>query len=63
MSYVVKQTNKNYKVYDTKKEIYINKTYDNKEEADKVARKLNLGSGFGDWIPDFFNYEYNIVYK
>lgn len=62
MSYVVKQVNKTYKVYDTKSEKFINKSYD-KQEADKVARKLNLGAGFGDWIPDFFNYEYDIVYK
>ena len=62
MSYVVKQVNKTYKVYDTKNKVFINKSYD-KQEADKVARKLNLGAGFGEWIPDFFNYEYDLVYK
>jgi hypothetical protein len=62
MSYVVKQDGKAYKIYDTKNKKFIQKSY-TKQEADKVARKLNLGSGFGDWTPDFFNYEYNIVYK
>lgn len=62
MSYVVKQDKNTYKIYDKKNEKFINKSYD-KTEADKVARKLNLGSGFGDWTPDFFNYQYNLVYK
>lgn len=62
MSYVVKQDSKAYKIYDTKNEKFIQKSYE-KQEADKVARKLNLGSGFGDWIPDFFNYEYDNIYK
>ena len=62
MSYVVKQVGNNYKIFDTKNEKFIEKTYQ-KNEADKIARKLNLGSGFGDWIPDFFNKEYPVVYK
>jgi hypothetical protein len=62
MSYVVKKVKNNYKIYDTKKEKFIEKNYP-KEEADKIARKLNLGSGFGDWIPDFFNQEFPLVYK
>lgn len=62
MSYVVKKVNKAYKIFNTKTKKFIEKSYP-KNEADKIARKLNLGSGFGDWIPDFFNVEYPAVYK
>lgn len=62
MSYVVKQVEKTYKIFDTKHQKFIEKSFP-KKEADQVARKLNLGSGFGDWIPDFFNQEYPAVYK
>jgi len=34
-----------------------------KTDADRIARKMNLGAGFGDWIPDFFNKEFPPVYK
>lgn len=62
MSYVVKQVGEVHKIFDTKSQKFIEKSFA-KKEADQVARKLNLGSGFGDWIPDFFNYEYSVVYK
>ena len=62
MSYVVKQVKNTYKIFDTKHQKFIEKNFQ-KKEADQVARKLNLGSGFGDWIPDFFNQEFPAVYK
>ena len=62
MSYVVKQVNNTHKIFDTKSKKFIEKSFE-KSEANRIARKLNLGSGFGDWVPDFFNYEYKGYYK
>ena len=62
MSYVVKQDGDSYKIFDTNTKKFIQKYFE-KQEANKIARKLNLGGGFGDWIPDFFNYEYKLIYK
>lgn len=62
MSYVVKKVNNTYKIFDTKNQKFIEKSFQ-KKEADQIARKLNLGSGFGSLIPDFFNVEYPAVYK
>ena len=62
MSYVVKEFGVTWKIYNTETKQYVNMKL-SKEEANKIARKMNLGSGFGDWIPDFFNMEYPLVYK
>lgn len=62
MSYVVKEVEKAYKIFDTKNQKFIEMKF-SKKDADNVARKLNLGGGFGDWIPDFFNKQYDVVYK
>lgn len=32
---------------------YIIKTFDNREEAKKVMKFLNLGGGFSGWTPSF----------
>lgn len=62
MSYVVKEVENTYKIYDTKGEKFIGMKF-KKEDANKVARKMNLGGGFGEWVPDFFNSEFPVVYK
>lgn len=55
MSYVVKQTKqRKYMIYDNDKELYINMEM-NKRDANTTCRKLNLGSGFEGFIPNFFN--------
>lgn len=35
-------------------EEYVIKTYTDKEDARKMSRSLNLGSGFDGWTPSFF---------
>jgi hypothetical protein len=62
MSYVVKPVGEKYKIYNTSSNQYINMFF-SKTDADRIARKMNLGAGFGDWIPDFFNKEFPPVYK
>ena len=63
MSYVVKEINKDkYKIYNKDQDLYINMEM-SKERAHELARKMNLGAGFGDWIPDFFNAAFPPVYK
>jgi len=62
MSYVVKEVENTYKIYDTKGEKFIGMKF-KKENANTVARKMNLGSGFGDWMPDFFSSEFTAIYK
>lgn len=63
MSYIVKQfAQRAYRIYDTSKDEYINIDM-SRSKANQVARKLNLGSGFDGFIPEFFNKEYVIPYK
>lgn len=62
MSYVVKEFGVKWRIYNTETDQYIEMEL-SKEEANKIARKMNLGSGFGDWIPDFFNIKYPAFYK
>lgn len=62
MSYIVKQFGAKWKIYNTDTDQVINLSL-SKEDANKIARKMNLGCGFGDWIPDFFNQEFPAVYK
>lgn len=62
MSYIVKQFAQAYRIYDTSKDEYINIDM-SRSKANQVARKLNLGSGFDGFIPEFFNKEYVIPYK
>ena len=62
MSYVVKEFGVRWRIFDTNTNQYINMSLP-KAEADKIARKMNLGAGFGDWIPDFFNKEFSKEYK
>ena len=60
MSYVVKQTkNRKYMIYDTSRNFFIDLEM-NKRDANTTCRKLNLGSGFGGFIPDFFNLKFNL---
>ena len=35
----------------------------NKDEARKVARSLNLGSGFNGFTPTFFTFDYSQIKK
>lgn len=35
-------------------EEYVIKTFSDKEDARKMSRSLNLGSGFDGWTPGFF---------
>jgi len=60
MSYVVKQTKtRKYMIYDTSRNFFINLEM-NKRDANTTCRKLNLGGGFGGFIPNFFNLKFNI---
>jgi len=58
MSYIVKQyAERSYRIYDTSKDEFINIDL-SRSRANQIARKLNLGSGFDGFIPDFFNKEF-----
>lgn len=35
-------------------EEYVIKKFSNKDDAKKMSRSLNLGSGFDGWTPSFF---------
>ena len=62
MSYKVKKVEQHYKIFDTHQDRFIEMEF-TKKDADTVARKMNLGAGFGDWIPTFFNTAFPKVYK
>jgi hypothetical protein len=61
MSYIVKQVGKKYHIHETEWDVTIplNLT---KANANQIARKLNLGSGFGSGpVPAFFCGEFKSV--
>lgn len=61
MSYVVKEVQGKKGILETTTETFI--VYDKRtdKEIQTVARKLNLGSGFNGWTPQFF--AGNVDYK
>lgn len=54
MSYIVKEIKGKKGIFETTTETFI--IYNKKTDKDirTVARKLNLGSGFNGWTPQFF---------
>jgi hypothetical protein len=61
MSYIVKQVGKKYHIHETEGDVTI-PLHLTKVKANQVARKLNLGSGFGvSPIPSFFCGEFKSV--
>lgn len=61
MSYIVKQVGKKYHIHETEGGVTI-PLHLTKVKANQVARKLNLGSGFGvSPIPSFFCGEFKSV--
>lgn len=61
MSYVTKQVEGKKGIFETTTETFI--VYNKKTDKDiqTVTRKLNLGSGFNGWTPQFF--AGNVKYK
>ena len=62
MSYVVKNIDGKYKIYNKNQNMFINMEC-TEEQARALTRKMNLGCGFGDWVPEFFNTPFPVVYK
>ena len=61
MSYVVKQVGNKYHIHETEWDVTI-PLYLTKVKANQMARKLNLGSGFGSGpVPAFFCGEFKSV--
>lgn len=60
MSYAVKENTNQYDVYENTSNVLIElKT--NEMHARELCRKLNLGSGFNGWTPQFFAERYEVV--
>ena len=53
MSYKVKQTENGYDIVEQQTNVVINLKYGEKKVRD-LCRKMNLGSGFNGFTPDFF---------
>lgn len=54
MSYSVIKNDKNlYDIFEKDSEVVIEVGKQNEAEARAVCRKLNLGSGFNGWTPEF----------
>lgn len=54
MSYsVIKNENNLYNIFEKESDVVIEISKTNEKEARDVCRKLNLGSGFDGWTPDF----------
>jgi len=61
MSYVVKKVGKKYHIHETEGGLTI-PLYLTKVNANRIARKLNLGSGFGACpVPAFFCGEFKSI--
>ena len=61
MSYIVKQVGKKYNIHETEWDVTI-PLHLTKTKANEIARKLNLGSGFGSGsVPTFFCGEFKSV--
>jgi hypothetical protein len=61
MSYVVKEVQGTKGILETKTETFIVYNKKTDKEIQSIARKLNLGSGFNGWTPQFF--AGNVKYK
>jgi hypothetical protein len=60
MSYMIKENNGLFDIYEKNTEILIKENLDKKSARD-LCRKLNLGSGFNGWTPMFFLEKYDIL--
>jgi hypothetical protein len=56
MSHKIEEVDSKYNVTEVRStgEERIIKTFNDKDEAKKFRRFLNLGGGFDNWTPDFF---------
>jgi hypothetical protein len=54
MSYVVKEVDGKIGIVETLTGTFIDMKKRPEKEVRVIARKLNLGSGFNGWTPDFF---------
>lgn len=63
MSYSVrKNASGSYDLFDKKGDQYIDVRLE-ETEARNLCRKLNLGSGFGEWTPAFFSVKFEACYE
>lgn len=53
MSYKVKKSETGYDIIEKETDVVINLEYNEKKARD-LCRKMNLGSGFNGFTPDFF---------
>jgi hypothetical protein len=60
MSYSVKHNEGQYDILEKDSGVLI-EMYRNERHARDTCRKLNLGSGFEGWTPDFFSRKYSLV--
>ena len=60
MSYIVKEQNGTFDIYEKDTEVLIELNFDEKRAKD-LCRKLNLGSGFNGWTPMFVAEKVNVV--
>lgn len=60
MNYKIVEKNNSFSVYEVPTASTI-KTFDNKEEAKALMRKLNFGGGFDGLTPPFFLKNFTIV--
>jgi hypothetical protein len=58
MSYSVKKANSAYNILEKESNTIIELTDDEKRARD-ICRKLNLGSGFNGWTPEFVASKFN----
>lgn len=54
MSYVVKEVDGVRGIVETSTDTFIHMKKRSEKEVLDIARKLNLGSGFNGWTPEFF---------
>lgn len=60
MSYTLKKTNTAYDIYEKGSDVLIELSFEEKKAKD-LCRKLNLGSGFNGWTPQFFATKHEVV--
>ena len=61
MSYAVKSNEGSFDIIEKPTNVTIVLNADERKAKD-ICRKLNLGSGFNGWTPEFFSMKYNTTY-
>lgn len=62
MSYSVKKGDVGYNILEKETDVLIELEKTEKETRD-ICRKMNLGSGFNGWTPNFFIKKPNVIYE